>query len=312
MQGEKLFLHLKKGMMRMRRFMNTHAFLLFSIPAVFLYTLFFVFPMLQGLMYSFTDWNGVRRSYNFIGFQNYLKMVSDERIAHSLNFTIRYVILLVILVVLVSLGLALLLNTRIRSKPLRLKTFFRSMYFYPAILSLITVGLIFNQIFLNILPAVGKGLGIEFLSSSLLARQSTAPLGILLVSVWQGVALPTVLFLAGLQSIPDSPIESAMIDGAGPFRIFFNVKLPFLVPTLNMVVILTLKNGLTVFDYIMAMTGGGPAGATESLGLLIYRYAFTSEMKFSYGTSVSVVLFLIIAGISFFQLRMLRRLEVVA
>lgn len=296
----------------MKRFLNTHAFLLFTIPAVTLYTLFFISPMLQGLMYSFTDWNGVRRSYNFIGFQNYVRMIGDTRIAHSLAFTIRYVIMLVILVVLISLCLALLLNTKIRNKPLRMKTFFRSLYFYPSILSLITVGLIFNQIFLHILPAIGKGFGIDFLSTSLLSRQSTAPLGILIVSVWQGVALPTVLFLAGLQSIPDSPIESAMIDGAGPFRIFLSVKLPFLIPTLNMVVILTLKNGLTVFDYIMAMTGGGPAGATESLGLLIYRYAFTGEMKFSYGTSVSVVLFLIIAGISFLQLRTLRRLEVVA
>jgi len=296
----------------MKRLLNTYAFLLFTIPAVFLYTLFFIFPMLQGLLYSFTDWNGVRRSYSFIGFHNYVKMLSDARIAHSLSFTVRYVVMLVILVVVISLGLALLLNVRIRNKPIRLKTFFRSLYFYPSILSLITVGLIFNQIFLNIIPAIGKGLGIDFLSSSLLARQNTAPLGILIVSVWQGVALPTVLFLAGLQSIPDSPIESAMIDGAGPLRIFVSVKFPFLIPTLNMVVILTLKSGLTVFDYIMAMTGGGPAGATESLGLLIYRFAFTGEMKFAYGTAVSVVLFLIIAGISFLQLRMLRRLEVVA
>ncbi len=296
----------------MKKYISSYAFFIFSLPAAVLYTLFFVFPMFRGLFYSLTDWNGVRRSYSFIGLQNYVRILSDSRIAHSLSFTIQYVVLLVILVVLISLGTALLINSRFRGKPIAGKGFFRALYFYPAILSLITVGLIFNQIFLHIIPEAGRMLGIDFLTTSLLAGQKTAPYGILIVSVWQGVALPSILILAGLQAIPESPQESAMIDGANSFQVFWHVKLPYLIPIMNMVVILTLKNGLTVFDYIMAMTGGGPARATESLGLLIYRYAFTSELKFAYGTSVSVVLFIIIAGISFFQIRILRKKEVEA
>lgn len=296
----------------MKRFLDRYSFVIFTLPAVVLYTFFFIYPMIRGILYSFTDWNGVRRSFSYIGLQNYTRLVKDSRIADSLGFTIQYVALLVIAVVLLSLGMALLLNSKIGGKELRGKRIFRALYFYPAILSLITVGLIFNQIFLQILPEVGKALGIEALSTSLLASQKTAPYGILIVSIWQGIALPTVLFLAGLQAIPESPLESAMMDGANAFQIFWHVKIPFLIPVLNMVGILTLKNGLTVFDYIMAMTGGGPARATESLGLLIYRYAFTSELQFAYGTALSVVLFLIIGGISFLQIRILRNKEVVA
>lgn len=290
--------------------LNKFAFFIFTIPALLLYSVFFALPFFRGVYYSFTDWNGVSRNINFNGIKNYIALFKDPRIAHSLSFTIQYVVLLLFCVVILSLGVALLLNSKVRNKSIKLKSFFRSLYFYPAILSLITVGLVFNQIYLHIIPEIGKALNIEILSISLLARQDTAPFGILIVSVWQGVALPTILFLAGLQSIPNSPIESAMIDGAKATEIFWYVKFPFLIPVLNMVVILTLKNGLTVFDYIMAMTGGGPARATESLGMLIYKYAFGGELKFAYGTTVSVVLFFIIAGISLLQIKFLRKLEV--
>lgn len=283
---------------------NRATHFLFTFPAVVLYTIFFTYPMLSGAYYSLTNWDGIRKKFDFVGLKNFVTVFKDERIRGSLSFTLKYVILLVIFTVVISLGLALLLNTKIK-----MRTFMRSVYFFPSVLSLITVGLIFNQIFYQVLPQIGKFLGVEFLSTNLLANVKTAGYGILLVNLWQGVAVPTVLFLAALQSVPKDLIEAAKIDGATEVQQFKNVVFPYLIPVLNIVAILTLKSGLTVFDYIKAMTDGGPGRSTESIGMLIYNYAFT-EMKFSYGITLSLVLFVIIVVISIIQMKFLNRFEV--
>lgn len=190
-----------------------------------------------------------------------------------------------------------------------MKSLIRSIYFFPVVISLVTVGLIFNQIFYQGLPLIGKALHIEMLSKNILANSKLALYGVLFVNLWQGVAIPTVLFIAGLQSVPEDLVEAAKIDGASGFQRFRSVVFPFLIPVMNIVLVLTLKAGLTLFDYVMAMTGGGPGRATESIGILIYSFAF-QEMRFSYGITLSVVLFFIIAVVSVIQMKILSRLEV--
>lgn len=260
--------------------------------------------MLNGIYYSFTNWDGFRRSYQFVGLKNFIKVLGDPRISKSMGFTFSYTVMLIAGTLVISLALAILLNSK-----LKLQGFFRSMYFFPAVLSLITVGLIFNQIFYQVLPAFGKSLGIEILSTNILANKNLAPFGILFVNLWQGVAVPTVLLLAALQSVPHELIEAAVIDGATGLKRFLTVQVPFLIPVINIILILSLRNGLTLFDYVQAMTGGGPARSTESIGFLIYSYAF-KEMNFSYGITVAVMLFLIIGVISVFQMKLLNRFEV--
>ncbi len=279
---------------------------LFTLPALILMTVFFMYPMVDGIYYSMTNWNGISKAFDFIGFQNYFKVFSDHRIINSLSFTVTYTILLVIAVIAISMVLALMLNSNIVFK----KTL-RSIFLFPTILSLITVGMVFNQIFYRVIPVIGKVLNIEALSSNILANPSLAIYGILIVALWQGVALPTLLFIAGLQSVPESLLEAAKIDGANALQRFTKITFPYLIPSLTIVFILTLKNGLTVFDYIMAMTSGGPGKATESIGVLIYKYAF-SELKYSYSTTVSVILFLMIMIVSVIQMKVLRKSEVEA
>lgn len=174
---------------------------------------------------------------------------------------------------------------------------------------MITVGLIFNQLFSQALPAFGKAVGSDMLSRNLLSNPDLAFFGLLFVSLWQGLAIPTLLFLAALQSVPKDLLEAASLDGATPWQRFRSVVIPFLIPTLNIVVILSAKSGLTAFDYIMAMTGGGPGRTTESVGLLVYNFAF-QEFKFSYASSLAIVLFVIIAIVSIVQIRSMSRLEV--
>jgi len=294
----------RKNMKKFYRKLNEYTLFLFTVPALVLYTIFFTYPMLSGLYYSLTDWNGLSKKFNFVGIKNFTTVLSDDRIRNSLGFTVKYCILLVIFTVAISLTLALLLNSKIR-----MQSFVRSVYFFPTVLSLITVGLIFNQIYYQILPIIGKTLHIGFLSSNILANAKLAPYGILFVNLWQGVAIPTVLFIAALQSVPADLIEAAKIDGATGFQRFKSVVIPFLIPVMNIVIILTLKAGLTLFDYVKAMTDGGPGRATESIGVLVYTYAF-QEMKFSYGVTLSVVLFIIITFVSVFQMKFLSRFEV--
>jgi len=125
--------------------------------------------------------------------------------------------------------------------------------------------------------------------------------GILFVNVWQGVAMPTVLLLAGLQTIPTDLYEAAVIDGASSFKKFIYITIPFMLPILSVVLVLVLKSGLMIFDYIMSLTEGGPGGVTESIGMLIYRHGM-SEQKFSYSIAEAIIIAIIVCGISFIQI----------
>lgn len=279
-------------------------FALFSLPGFLLYCTFFIFPVLLGVYYSMTDWNGISRNISFIGARNFERILSDKRFLSALTFNAKYCIALTVCIVVLGMILALMLNRNMRGI-----TFYRAMYFIPAVLSMITVGLIFNQIFYRALPPIGKALGIEGLSRNILSRPNTAPLGVLFVHVWQGVAMPTLLFLAGLQTIPVDLYEAAAIDGASAWERFKHITMPFILPTLSVVMVLTVKSGITVFDYVKSLTDGGPGGATESVSLLIYSHAFV-ETKFSYAVAEAIVLGVIIAAISAVQISITNRRKV--
>lgn len=238
----------------------------FTLPTVILYTIFFLVTMLIGVYYSFTDWNGISKDYTFVGLKNYVKVLTDERFREALWFNIGYTIALVVLLIVIPLTIALALN-RIR----RLSTLFRSIYFIPAVISMVTVGLIWNELFYRAVPAIGEMLNIEALSTSPLGNPKLAAIAIMVVNIWQGCAIPTVLFIAGLQSVPKDLLEAATIDGAGNWARFWNVIIPYLIPVLNMVIITQAKAGLTVFDYIkVAIAVGnahGPYVKTPNLDL---------------------------------------------
>lgn len=270
-------------------------FTIFSLPGLLLYSVFFIYPVALGIYYSLTDWNGISRTWNLIGFDNYIGLMSNSRYQKAMNFTLRYAVLLVIFTLVISVILALFLNNRVRGI-----TFFRGMFFMPAVLCGITISLVFGQIFMRVIPSIGEALNIAFLKKSLLGRKETAQYGILFVNLWQGVAMPTVLIMAGLQTVPTDLYESAMLDGANAWQRFWKITVPFLIPTLSIVMILTLKGGLGVFDYIKGLTDGGPNNSTISLSLLIYQDAFNRQ-KFSTAVSEAIIMSLILIGFSIIQ-----------
>lgn len=280
------------------------AFIVMVIPGVILYTIFFILPVISGIYYSLSDWDGISKTFQMVGLENFKKVFLDSRFRNAFIFSVKYTVILAVIGNVLALFFAHLLNSKIR-----MRGFFRGFYFFPAVLSMITVGLIFNEIYYRVLPNIGELLNIPFLKSNILANPKLAMYGILFVHIWQGIAMPTVLYLAGLQNIPKELIEAAELDGANFWQKFRNINFPFIIPVMNVALVMLVKAGLTTFDYIRAMTDGGPGWATESIGLLIYNHAF-KEMKFSYSIAESLVLFVIIAVVSAVQFGVLNRKEV--
>ncbi len=265
------------------------------IPVLVLYTVFFVYPLIQGVLISFTSWDGVSSQKTFIGIQNYINMFSDGRVLSSLSFTFILTISMIVGQIFIGLGLALLLETK-----MKLQGFYRTMYFIPALLCGMTVSLIFLKIFQYGIPQIGETFDIEILKTNPLGTHWGAVISIIFLMLWQGVAIPTLLFVGGLSSVPQDILEAANIDGANATQTFFSIKIPFLLTTITMVFILALKSGLLAYDVILTLTYG--TLDTESIGLLIYNYGVKSY-RAGYANAIAIFMFIIIIIFSALQMK---------
>ncbi len=217
----------------------------------------------------------------------------------SYLFTFKYAIVMTIVVNVVSLILALGLNREMRGKSV-----LRGIYFVPNILGGLVVGYIFSFIFTYILPAIGEATGIEALQTSMLASTSTAWIAIVIVGAWQGIAMNTIIYISGLQTVPEDVYEACMIDGAGGWKKFTKVTLPLIMPFVTINLVLCMKNALMVFDQIMSLTQGGPSQSTESISYLIYNNGMSGG-QFGFQSANAFVFFVVIVVISFLQMRFL-------
>jgi raffinose/stachyose/melibiose transport system permease protein len=281
------------------------AYFWMAIPALLVFFVFHTYPTLQGIFYSFTDWKGYG-DWNFVGFKNYINVFQDDRAGHAYLFTFKFAVVSTIIVNVLSLIIAIGLNSKIKFQ----KTL-RAVYFLPNILSILIVGYIFNFIFAHFIPQIADSTGITALSKNILGDPDLAWVGIVIVAVWQAVAFNTILYLAGLATIPEDLYEAASIDGAGAWKKFWKITFPMIAPFFTINMVLAMKNFLMVFDHIIALTGGGPGQATESISLLIYRGGFQGG-EFAYQSANAVIYFLVILVVSVVQIRILQRREVEA
>lgn len=279
------------------------AFYLMTIPALLLFFAFHTFPALQGIYYSFTNWDGFSDSFNYVGFKNFINIFQDENVLNSYVFTFKYAILTTVLINVISLLIALGLNAKIKAK-----NFFRGVYFLPNILSVLIVGFIFNYLFANVVPIWGEKLGSELLSQNILGNPDWAWIGIVIVAVWQGIAYNTIIYLAGLQTIPVDLYEASNLDGASKWREFWSITFPMLASFFTINMVLAMKGGLMVFDQIVALTGGGPGRSTQSIAHLIYTGGFQGG-EFAYQSANAVIYFIVIVIISALQLKFLQKRE---
>ena len=277
-------------------------FLLITIPILALFVCFNTIPLIRGVIYSFTNFKGFG-TYDWVGLRNYMDLFTDSRVGGSYLFTFKLAICATIITNVISLILALGLNSKIRAKG-----FFRAAYFLPNVLGALVVGYVFQYLFTYILPALGEMIGSQTLSSSLLSNESTAWFAIVIVCCWQNIAMNTIIYISGLQTVPEDVYEAGSLDGATGWKQFRHLTFPLIIPFFTINMVLCVKNFLMVFDQIMAMTKGGPAQSTESISYLIYNNGMSGG-QFGFQSANAVIFFIVIVAISAAQMTISSRKE---
>ncbi|MFI7133751.1 carbohydrate ABC transporter permease [Nonomuraea sp. NPDC050153] len=274
--------------------------LLFVLPVLVLFLIFRIFPSLGAAGMSLTNWN-IGGDWEFIGADNYARLLDDVNFWLSLRVTLVYVAIYVPLTLLVALGTALLLNQVVFMRGL-----FRGMLFLPYVTSFVLAGIIWRWIYefdglINGLLAKADLGPVAFLEQTAVVLPALA-----VVSVWKGFGYSMLILLAGLKSIPSSYLEAARVDGASTWQRFRRITLPLLKPTIFFVVVIETISAFQTFDTVYVMTGGGPARATYTLIFGIYDHGFRS-FDFGYAATWGMVLFAIVLIVSLVQRRFLDR-----
>lgn len=278
---------------------------LIAIPAVAaLIGLRFV-PSMIGGTYAFTDWNGAGADATWIGFENFRTILSDPTTSNALVHTFQLAGLLVVIGNVFGLLLAMGLRKQLKSRNL-----LRAMFFLPFALSHLATGYIWQYIFQYSGPlnAALAAVGLESWQRVWLADPTFAIYTILVVLVWQYTGLTMVIYLAGLEGIPDELHDAAAVDGASPWLKFRKVTLPLLAPAITVSVTLTLIFGLGAFDQVLSMTGGGPVNATQTLATQVWQNTFVYG-RFGYGSALALILTALVAVLSIAQVSLLRYRE---
>ena len=270
-------------------------FMMIAIPILLLFFGFNTVPLIRGFIYSFTNFRGYGK-FDWVGWRNYIDLFTDTRVGNSYWFTFKLALVATILINILSLIMALALNSKIR-----FKSFLRGMYFIPNILGALVVGYIFSYIFTYILPALTH-------AASMLASQTWAWLAIVIVCAWQSIAMNTLIYISGLQTVPEDVYEAASLDGATGWNRFRYITFPLIMPFFTINMVLCMKNNLMVFDQIMALTKGGPAQSTESISFLIYNNGMNGG-QFGFQSANAVIFFIVIVIISVLQLKYLNKKE---
>jgi raffinose/stachyose/melibiose transport system permease protein len=287
----------------MRHSMRT--FYLMTLPAFALFFIFHTIPLILGIFYSFTNYRGFG-PWEFIGLSNYIALFQDKSILHSYLFTFQFAIVGTIATNVIALLIAIGLNSKVK-----FRNALRGVYFIPYVLSILIVGFIFNYIFAFLVPSTGAWLGIARLSANILSDPGLAWVGVVIVAVWQAIAFSIVLYLAGLQTVPEDQLEAGSLDGAGAWNRFWHITFPLIAPFFTINMVLVMKGFLQVFDLIIALTNGGPGTETESISVTIFRGGFEGA-EFAYQSANAVIFLLVLIAVAIVQLRFLQRREVSA
>lgn len=261
---------------------------IWTIPALAAVLFAHYIATIVGGAYAFTDFNGISNA-NWVGLDNFAKIAADSQTRGAIGNTFFIAIIYFIGVNIIGLGLALALN-----RTLKTRYFLRVLMFLPVVLSSLAVSYIFKFIFDFEGPVNQLMLALGMEPRLWLGDPETAIWTIIIVAVWQNSGLGMVIFLAGLATVPPELEESAAIDGAGVFSRFWHITLPMIQPAIAITTTLSLITGLRIFDQVVAMTGGGPFGATDTMSTVIYRTTFEYS-DFGYGTALAVVFAVVLA-----------------
>jgi len=279
-------------------------YLLFILPAFVAYTIFTIIPLIMSFRYSFTDWDGYNRA-NFVGFANYFGVFRDAAMKTAMRNTLFYGIMSPLLITIFAIPLSLILNSNMATKNIQ-----RAIFFFPSVPSALILGYVWTYILSPLksgaLNSILSIFGIEPILW--LADPKLAMVSLLMIAVWGWSGWHACIYLANLKSIPAEYYESAIIDGANGWNKFRYITFPMLAPAMTISVMLNITGSLKVFDMPFALTGGGPGYATTMITQMIIKSGVADKM-YGKATAMSVMFFIVIFFITWFQLTLMKRRE---
>ncbi len=273
------------------------------LPAILMYTVFKLVPMIAGVYLAMLRWDGIEPP-KFVGLNNFVRMFDDEVIWLALWHNTVYAFGTVVGKIVLSLLLALLLNQALRGR-----TVYRTALFLPVVMSFVVVGILWTWLYnsqFGLVNSLLRGLGLDFLVQDWLGDPNVALWSLILVDIWKWYGFHMVIFLAGLQTIPNELYEAARIDGANRWQQFWRITLPLLQAVMLVNVTLALMGAFNVFDIPYVMTEGGPANSTIVMALHIYIRGF-KFYRFGYSAAMSYVLLLLVTVIAAIQMKLMSR-----
>lgn len=280
----------------------------FIAPAFLFYVIFVIFPAVSSVFYSFTNWDGISKTYDFIGWRNYIEIISGARFHNALKNTILLTTVMSVFSNVVALGLAMMVDYVARGKNL-----FRSIFYIPVLLSGIVSGFIWKILynynfgaFNDILMRIGDG---EWRVHWIDGNATVALISLCVVMIWKYSGYYMIIYLAALQGIPKDVVEASSIDGASLWQRFRNITVPLISGAFTINFTLALIRGLKIFDEIAVMTDGGPGFSTETIVYLLYKVGF-NEGRQGFGTAVGLTLLALILILNYAQNKILKSREV--
>ena len=287
---------------------------LFLLPTLLAFLLVIIIPFAFGIFYSFTDWQGTGAASKMVGLANYKAILQEPGFFHSFLITIKFTIYNIISVNVVAFCISLLVTSDIRGRDL-----YRAGFFVPNLIGGIVLGLIWQFIFSNIVPAFGKMLSIPLLSKSLLSNKDTVMFTMVVVNTWQYAGYIMLIYVAAIQGISKSVLEAAVVDGASYWTRITRIQIPLMANAFTISLFLTLTNSFKMYDVNVALTNGGPVGvfmmkpvqASELLALNIYQTAFKYN-NMAQGQAKAVIFFVVLTVFSIIQVSFNKSKEVEA
>ena len=269
----------------------------FLLPALALFLLMIVVPFFMGFIYAFTDWNGTTVDFNFVGLSNFFRVFEERRIGAATWHTIQFTLMQTISVNVMGLALAVVLTHNTK-----LNRLLRTVFFMPFMCSIVFSAFIWSYFYSNVLEGI-------FHIVNPISRMNTVIPGIAMIALWRDTGYAMLIYIAALESIPDTLYEAAIVDGINKVQKFFYITLPLIVPAFTVNLTLFIGWGLKTYDYVVAATGGGPGSASETIAILVYYYTFPWQ-RTGLGQAFAILMMIGIFFITQTITRLLRAKEV--
>jgi raffinose/stachyose/melibiose transport system permease protein len=281
--------------------------IVFVGPALIFFSVIVIIPFLMSIYYSFTSWNGISGTVEWIGLDNFKRIfTNDPQFFASFWFTVRFTVASVIVSNVIGFGLALMLTHMLKTRNL-----LRTAFFIPNVIGGLLLGFIWQFIFIRGFSSLGQLTNIPLFKLPWLGDETTAFWGAVIVFAWQVSGYIMVIYIAAIQNIDNSLLEAAQMDGSSGFHLLRKIIIPLVTPAFTICLFLTISMSFKIFDTIISLTGGGPFNSTQAVAINIYHEAFTNN-RMGLGTAKALIFFIVVALITTIQVMITKKREVQA